>query len=100
MHKTAAQRLLEHNPCISGCDGNGVSAVATACEPCCGAGQPGCPFSAQPAQLSVAPAAGTVPIARQPRVPADPLKEALSETEMKNSCNQKCMLSRICAVTP
>lgn len=31
---------------------------------------------------------------------ADPLKEALSETEMKNSCNQKCMLSRICAVTP
>lgn len=45
-------------------------------------------------------AAGTVPIARQPRVPDDPLKEALRETEMKNSCNQKCMLSRICAVTP
>lgn len=58
-----------------------------------------------PAQLSslaepVVPAAGTVPMAQQPRVPADPLKEALSETEMKNSCNQKCMLSRICAVTP
>lgn len=47
-----------------------------------------------------APAAGTVPIARQSRVPDDPLKEALSEREMKNSCNQKCMLSRICAVTP
>lgn len=47
-----------------------------------------------------APAAGTMPIARQSRVPDDPLKEALSGTEMKNSCNQKCMLSRICAVTP
>lgn len=47
-----------------------------------------------------APAVGTVPIAQQSRVPDDPLKEALSETEMKNSCNQKCMLSRICAVTP
>lgn len=59
----------------------------------------------EPSHLSslaepAAPAAGTVPIARQPRVPADPLKEALRETEMKNSCNQKCMLSRICAVTP